>query len=87
MAIVPDPVTVLNLAFDLIILCLGALVYARMKKRGTIGLCIAIAFALFAASYVITILGFGSLTAVLVPLRVAGYLSVIAGLYLYLRKR
>jgi hypothetical protein len=85
MALVLDPVTLLNLIFDLIILCLG--VFAYVKIKGTAGLVIGIGFAFFAISYVITILGYGSLTTVLVPLRVIGYLSVIGGLYLYLKKR
>ncbi len=85
MALVFDPVTVMNLIFDLVILCLGVFAYVKMK--GVAGLVVGVGFGFFAVSYIITILGFGSLTTVLVPLRVIGYLSVIAGLYLYLKKR
>lgn len=85
MALVFDPVTVMNLIFDLIILCLGVFAYVKMK--GKAGLVIGAGFAFFAISYIITILGYGSMTTVLIPLRVIGYLSVIAGMYLYLKER
>jgi len=85
MALVFDPVTVMNLIFDLIILCLGVFAYMRMK--GKAGLVVGLGFAFFAVSYIITLLGYGSMTTVLIPLRVLGYLSVIGGLYLYLKKR
>jgi hypothetical protein len=77
----------MNLIFDLIILCLGVLAYEKTKRKSAIGLCIGIGFAFFAISYVITILGYGSVNAVLIPLRVLGYLSVIVGLYLDLTKK
>jgi hypothetical protein len=84
MAIVWDPVAITNLVFDLVILYLG--IYAYNRKKGVIGLCVGAAFGLFAISYVITILGYGSATVVLVPLRILGYLSVIIGLILLLRR-
>lgn len=85
MALDFDPVTVMNLVFDLIILCLG--VYSYKKVKGSAGSVVGIGFGFFAISYVITILGFGSVTAALIPLRILGYLSVIGGMYLYLEKR
>lgn len=86
MTLVLDPITIMNLIFDLIILCLGIFAYKKLKN-GTAGLTIGIGFAFFAISYVITILGYGSITTVLIPLRVLGYLSIICGMYLYLTKR
>ena len=85
MALNFDPVVVMNLIFDLIILCFGVFTY--LKSEGLAGLVIGIGFAFFAISYVITILGYGDMTTVLIPLRILGYLSVISSLYLYLKKR
>jgi hypothetical protein len=84
MAIVWDPVAITNLVFDLVILCLG--IYAYNRKKSVIGLYVGAAFGLFAISYVTTILGYGSATAVLVPLRILGYLCVIIGLILLIRR-
>lgn len=82
MGLVYDPITVLNLTFDLIILALGAVAYFK-AKTGVGGL-IGLGFAFFAASYILTILGYGSATLLLLPLRVIGYASVIAALGLLL---
>ncbi len=82
MVLVLDPITVLNLVFDLIIVGLGAFAYFKLKSA--VGGLISVGFGFFAISYVLTILGYGSATTVLVPLRVLGYLSVIAALCLCL---
>lgn len=82
MTLVFDPITVLNLAFDLVILGLG--VYAYARARATVGGLVALGFGFFGVTYVLTILGYGSATTVLLPLRVLGYISVIAGLALLL---
>lgn len=75
----------MNLAFDLVIILVSA--YAYCKKRGTILLWITFAFCFFAASYVLSILGFG-VSLILIPLRAVGYLSIIAGVALhYLQQR
>ena len=74
-----DPVTVLNLLFDLVIFLLGLLVYK--EKKGVLALWVAVAFLLFAVSYVLTIVGVGN-SIILIPLRALGYLSVIVGLIL-----
>ena len=80
-----DPTTVMNLAFDMVIVLLSA--YAYGKKRGTILLWITVAFCFFAASYVFSILGFG-ISLILIPLRAVGYLSIIAGVALhYMQQR
>ena len=84
MVIVWDPVAFTNLVFDLVILCLG--IYAYNRKKGVIGLYVGAAFGLFAISYAITILGYGSAAAVLIPLRILGYLFVIVGLILLIRR-
>ena len=74
-----DPVTVLNLMFDLVIFFLGLLVYK--EKKAVLPLWVAVAFLLFAISYVLTLVGVGS-SFILIPLRALGYLSVIVGLIL-----
>ena len=84
MVIVWDPVAFTNLLFDLVILCLG--IYAYNRKKGAIGLYVGAAFGLFAISYALTILGYGSAVAVLIPLRILGYLFVIIGLILLVRR-
>lgn len=83
MELVLDPVIVLNLLFDLAILFLSIFVYK--EKKGPLVLWVTIAFCIFAISYVLTILGFGSQT-ILIPLRAIGYLSVLAGLILQWRR-
>ena len=77
-----DPVTVLNLVFDLIIFLLGLVVYRA--KKSVLSLWVAIAFLLFAISYVLTIAGAGDPT-ILIPLRAIGYICVIVGLLLQRR--
>jgi hypothetical protein len=79
-----DPVTAMNLLFDVVIVLLG--VYAYDKKRVTVLLGIALGFCFFAISYVLTILGFGA-SLILIPLRAVGYLSIIVGLVHYIQQR
>lgn len=81
--LVLNPVIVLNLLFDLGILLLSIFVYK--EKKSPLALWVAIAFCIFALSYTLTILGLGSQT-ILIPLRSLGYLSVMAGLILQLKK-
>jgi hypothetical protein len=85
MAIVFDPVVVMNLIFGLAILCLGILVYA--KRKNVMGIYVAAGFGLFAESHLITLLGYGTLSAVILPLRALGYIFVIIGLCLHLVRR
>lgn len=82
MSLVVDPITVLNLAFDLVILGLG--LFAYIKGKATMGGLVALGFGFFAISYILTILGYGSSTTLLLPLRVLGYVSVIAGVVVLL---
>jgi hypothetical protein len=79
-----DPVTSLNLLFDVIIFLLGLFVY-KEKKKGVLPLWVAVAFLLFAVSYVLTIIGVGS-SLILIPIRTLGYISVIVGLILSTKK-
>ncbi len=74
-----DLVIAMNLAFNLVIVCLGAFAYVRAKN--VLVLSVSIGFCFFAISYILTIAGFGS-SVVLIPLRAFGYLTIIAGLYL-----
>jgi high-affinity Fe2+/Pb2+ permease len=74
-----DPVTVMNLLFDLVIFLMGLLVYK--EKKAVLPLWVAVAFCLFAVSYALTIVGVAS-SLILIPLRAIGYLSVIVGLVL-----
>jgi hypothetical protein len=85
MALSISIVTVINLAFDLAIICFG--IFASKRRKSAIGFWIGAGFCMFAISYVITILGYGSVNSVLVPLRAIGYLAVIAGLYLFAMKK
>jgi hypothetical protein len=82
-AIVPDPVVLINLILCAVILLLGYLVY---RKRESIGaLFIGIAFGMFGLSHLNTLFGlalFPEVTFVL--LRICGYLFVAASLYLSL---
>ena len=74
-----DPVTSLNLMFDVIIFLLGLVVYRT--KKNVLSLWVAIAFLLFAISYALTIAGAGD-PMILIPLRAIGYICVIVGLIL-----
>ncbi|HUK50205.1 MAG TPA: hypothetical protein VLV18_04150 [Terriglobales bacterium] len=74
-----DPVVLMNLLFDLIIVILGIAVYT--KKKGILLMWVSIAFLFFALSYVLVVLGVTD-SMVLIPLRAIGYLSVIAGIVL-----
>ena len=79
MAIVPDPVVIVNLILCAVILVLGYLVY---RKRENIGaLLIGIAFGMFGLSHLNTLLElslFPEVTFVL--LRICGYILVAAAL-------
>jgi len=74
-----DPVVLMNLLFDLIIVILGIAVYT--KKKDILLMWVSIAFLFFALSYVLVVLGVTD-SMVLIPLRAIGYLSVIAGIVL-----
>ena len=74
-----DPVTTLNLTFDIIIFLLGLVVYGT--KKNVLSLWVAIAFLLFGISYALTVAGAGD-PMILLPLRTIGYICLIVGLIL-----
>ncbi len=78
MAIVWDPINVLGLAFNIIILTLGYWGYTKSGDKAP--LYISIAFILFAVSYIITILGLGSPIGILI-IRAIAYLIFAFAMY------
>jgi uncharacterized membrane protein len=86
MALVLDPIYIVNLLLCIAILALGVMGY---KKRGNkTPLYIGIAFGLFGVSHLTTILGYkDALEAVLIGVRTVAYLAVIVALYKFLSNR
>ncbi len=79
-----DPIAATNLILALAILILGVWIYERKKEN--LALFVATGFGLFAISHALTLLGFGGEQAVIIPIRVLGYLVVVVGLvFLLLR--
>lgn len=79
-------IEIINTILCFVILILGILGY--IKRRYRLSLAIGIAFGLFGASHVITILGLhGCLTDLLIAIRVIAYLIVALTLYRVLVKR
>ncbi len=77
-----DPVALLNLGFDLVILGIGG--YAYLRRRSTAPLWIGAGFGLFGISYALTIAGVDGPVMLLLALRVLGYLAVLVALSLVL---
>ena len=75
----------MNVVLTLIIMVMGFWTY--MKRKSMLSLYIGAAFALFFVSHVLTLLGYGNVGIVILPLRGIGYLVIICGLYLRLRMR
>jgi len=79
MALMLDPITIVNLILSLAILVLGIGAYA--KKKNGMALYIGVAFALFGLSHLLTLLGLAqSLTTYLIIIRTLAYLIVIFAL-------
>jgi hypothetical protein len=79
MAIMLDPVTIVNLILSLTILVLGITAYG--KKKNSLALYIGAAFGLFALSHLLTLLGLAqSLTVFLIAIRTLAYVIVIFAL-------
>ncbi len=78
MALSLDPINVLGLAFNIIILILGY--WGYMKSGDKAPLYISIAFILFAISYIITILGLGTPMGILI-IRAIAYLIFSFAMY------
>jgi hypothetical protein len=86
MALMLDPIYIVNLALCIIIFALGFLGYKKGGNR--IPLYVGIAFGLFGVSHLATILGFkDALEAVLIVIRTVAYLTVIVALYKFLGRR
>jgi hypothetical protein len=79
MAIVLDPVTILNLIFCIIIVSLGFWEYE--KKESLIPLYIAITFGLFGIAHLAIILGVESSNLFILIVRSVAYLVIIYALY------
>jgi hypothetical protein len=79
MAIVLDPVTILNLVFCIIIVVLGYWEYN--KKNSLIALYIVITFALFGIAHLAIILGVQSSNIFILIIRSLAYLVIIYALY------
>jgi hypothetical protein len=79
MALMLDPITIVNLILSLAILVLGIAAYG--KKKNGMALYIGVAFALFGLSHLLTLLGLAqSLTTYLIIIRTLAYLIVIFAL-------
>jgi hypothetical protein len=86
MALVLDPIYIVNLTLCIIILLLGFFGYR--KKGNAVPLYIGIAFGLFGVSHLSTILGLkDALEAFLIVIRTVAYLAVIFALYTILKRR
>ncbi|MDO5835463.1 MAG: hypothetical protein Q4P17_03055 [Methanobacterium sp.] len=79
MAIVLDPVTILNLVFCIIIVILGYWEYN--KKKSLIALFIGITFGLFGIAHLAIILGMKSSDIFIMVIRSIAYLVIIYALY------
>jgi CHASE2 domain-containing sensor protein len=79
MTIILDPVTILNLIFCIIIVCLGYWEYR--KKQSLIALYIAITFGLFGIAHLAIILGVKSSNLFILTVRSVAYLVIIYALY------
>lgn len=86
MALVLDPIYIVNLTLCIIILILG--VFGYRKKGNPVQLYVGIAFGLFGVSHLATILGLKNYLEVpLIVIRTAAYLVVVFALYKILTKR
>lgn len=82
MALVLDPIYIVNLILSITILCLGY--WASKRKKINVPLYIGIGFGLFGASHLATILGLkDSLESILIVVRLVGYLIVAFALTKY----
>jgi Na+/proline symporter len=85
MALVSDPVVMVNLILCAIILILGVLVYR--KRENIDALLIGIAFGLFGVSHLYTLLGLSLWPEItFVMLRIAGYVLVAVALFRILKE-
>ena len=73
-----DPVVVMNLVMTLIILVLGVWLYESKKEE--LGLFVGVGFGILAISHALTLLGYGNVDIVIIPIRAIGYLVIIVGI-------
>ena len=86
MALVLDPIYIVNLTLCIIILLLG--VFGYRKNGNPVPLYVGIAFGLFGVSHLATILGLKyALEVFLIVIRTVTYLLVIFALYTILNRR
>lgn len=86
MALMLDPIYLVNLTLCIIIFILGFLGYRKGGNR--IPLYVGIAFGLFGISHLATILGLkDALEAALIVIRTTAYLTVMFALYKFLSNR
>jgi hypothetical protein len=86
MALVLDPLFIVNLTLCIIILMLG--IFGYRKKGNPAPLYVGIAFGLFGVSHLATILGLkDALEIFLIVIRTVAYLAVIFALYTILKRR
>jgi len=86
MALVLDPIYIVNLTLCIIILLLG--VFGYRKNGNPVPLYVGIAFGLFGVSHLATILGLKyALEVFLIVIRTVAYLAVIFALYTILNRR
>ena len=86
MALVLDPIYIVNLTLCIIILLLG--IFGYRKKDDPTPLYIGIAFGLFGVSHLATILDLkDALEFFLIVIRTVAYLTVIFALYTLLKRR
>ena len=78
-------ITIVNLILALVILVMG--IWAYRTKGAGFALYTGLGFGLFAISHLLTLLGLAdTLNALLIVIRIVGYLLVIVALYLVLKK-
>jgi uncharacterized membrane protein (UPF0136 family) len=86
MALVLDPIYIVNLTLCTIILILG--IFGYRKKGNPVPLYVGIAFGLFGVSHAATILGLkDDLEAPLIVVRTIAYLAVVFALYKILTRQ
>ena len=86
MALVLDPIYIVNLTLCIIILLLG--IFGYRKRDDPTPLYIGIAFGLFGVSHLATILDLkATLELLLIVIRTVAYLTVIFALYTLLKRR
>ena len=85
MAFVLTETVIMNVVLTLVISIMG--VWTYMKKKSMLSLYVGVAFVFFLVSHILTLLGYGNVGMVILPLRGIGYLVIVYGLYVRLRRK